>query len=99
MIAADPFAPGATNSINSAAFLGSLVSLSALGAGAGKVVNGFICQAIGGRLSGSLYLLSLAIFSTILSTTYTIHGYGEYEIYVRKYFSRLINYHLITRPH
>ena len=84
MIAADPFAPGVDSPLNSAAFLGSLVSLSALGAGAGKAVNGFICQAIGGRLSGSLYLLSLAIFSFILSTTYTIHGYGEYEICERK---------------
>ena len=79
MIAADPFGPGVANTINSAQFLGAIVSLSTLGAGIGKLINGFVCRAIGGRASGSLYLLGLSIFSVILSSTYTIHGYGTYN--------------------
>ena len=79
MIAADPFGPGVANTINSAEFLGAIVSLSTLGAGIGKLINGFVCRAIGGRASGSLYLLGLSIFSVILSSTYSIHGYGTYN--------------------
>ena len=84
MIAADPFRPGVTNTLNTAEFLGSVVSLSTLGTGIGKIVNGFVCQLIGGKASASIYLLGVALFSVILSTTYTIHGYGTYSHYFDK---------------
>jgi len=76
VIAADPFGPGVVNTMNTATFVGAIVSFSTLGAGCGKVVNGFVCQAIGGRQSGMIYMLGLAFFSLILSTTYSIHGYA-----------------------
>ena len=76
MIAADPFAPGVPNTMSSAAFVGTIVSLSSLGAGFGKIINGFVCQAIGGRASGTVYLLGLSFFSLLLSSTYSIHGYA-----------------------
>lgn len=76
VIAADPFGPGVVNTMNTATFVGAIVSFSTLGAGCGKVANGFVCQAIGGRQSGMIYMLGLAFFSLILSTTYSIHGYA-----------------------
>ncbi len=79
MIAADPFAPDAmafSTPINSAVFVGQIVSISSLGAGIGKVINGFVCKAIGGRVAGSVYMLGLAFFSLLLSTTSSIHGYA-----------------------
>eukprot|EP00979_Chaetoceros_neogracilis_P010994 scaffold2640_cov256-Chaetoceros_neogracile.AAC.8 len=76
LIAADPFAPGIPNihSANTAAFVGTMVSLSTFGAGIGKILNGFVCQALGGRKSGTIYMSGLAVFSVLLSTTYSMHG-------------------------
>ena len=76
VIAVDPFGPGVVNNMNTATFVGSIVSISTFGAGCGKIVNGFVCQAIGGRQSGVVYMLGLAFFSLLLSTTYSIHGYA-----------------------
>ena len=76
VIAADPFGPGVINTMNTATFVGSIVSISTFGAGCGKIVNGFVCKAIGGRQSGIIYMLGLAFFSLLLSTTYSIHGYA-----------------------
>ena len=76
VIAADPFAPGVEMTISTAMFVGSLVSFSTLGAGCGKFINGFVVQAIGGRLAGSIYMFGLAMFALMLSTTYTMHGYA-----------------------
>lgn len=61
---------------NTAQIVGSIVSLSTLGAGIGKVVNGFVCQSLGGRKSGMLYLLGLSAFSFMLATTNSLHGFA-----------------------
>ena len=79
VIAADPYAAGAiipetASTISSAAFVGQIVSISVLGAGVGKLFNGFICKAIGGRVSGSIYMFGLAAFSLLLSTTSLYHS-------------------------
>ena len=77
LISAEPYEPGIILTENSAAFAGAIASVSFIGGGMGKLINGFVCQSLGGRTSGVIYLLGLAFFSTLLSTTYTIHGYGE----------------------
>ena len=79
VIAADPYAAGAiipetASTLSSAAFVGQIVSISVLGAGVGKLFNGFICKAIGGRVSGSIYMFGLAAFSLLLSTTSLYHS-------------------------
>lgn len=80
VIAADPFAPNALSStdpvIGSAAFVGKLVSLGSMGLGTGKLLNGFICQAIGGRVAGSVYLLGMGAFALFLSMTSSAHAYA-----------------------
>lgn len=86
MIAADPVSSShaatsilmnSNNNIASGSNLaGKIVAMSSLGAGLGKVINGFVCQGLGGRLSGSIYLIGLASFSFLLSTTSTMHGYA-----------------------
>ena len=58
----------------SAAFVARVASLSTLGGAAGKVINGFVCQGIGGRTAARIYLVGLAAFSFLLSTTTSLHG-------------------------
>ena len=80
VIAADPFAPNALSImdpvLSPSAMVGRVVSLSSLGLGTGKLLNGFICQAIGGRVAGSVYLLGMAVFALFLSTTSSAHAYA-----------------------
>ena len=66
MIVADPsFGSG----ISAAALAGTIVSFASVGAGVGKIVNGFSVKLIGGRNATSLYMMGLAFFSIMLSTT------------------------------
>ena len=51
-----------------------IIALSSIGAGLGKIINGFVCQGFGSRLSGSVYLLGSASFAYFLSTTSTLHA-------------------------
>ena len=78
MIAADPFLPNSISHLSpkmeGPAFVGAMVSLSTLGASVGKFANGFVCKSVGGRTAGTLYLLGLAAFSLLLSTTASLHG-------------------------
>jgi hypothetical protein len=80
VIAADPFAPNALSfmdpTISPNAMVGRVVSLSSLGLGTGKLLNGFICQAIGGRVAGSVYLLGMGAFALFLSMTSSSHAYA-----------------------
>jgi MFS family permease len=48
-------------------FIAAAASTTMLGGGVGKVVNGFVCQRLGGRQSASLYLVGMGIFSLLLS--------------------------------
>lgn len=48
-------------------FIAAAASISTLGGGVGKVINGFVCQRLGGRQSASFYLVGMGIFSFLLS--------------------------------
>jgi MFS family permease len=48
-------------------FIAAAASISTLGGGVGKVINGFVCQRLGGRQSASLYLVGMGMFSLLLS--------------------------------
>lgn len=56
------------------ALVASIAALSTLGGAVGKIVNPFVCQALGPRNSASLYLGGLAAFAIFLSSTSTMHG-------------------------
>ncbi len=51
----------------SAAFVARMVGLGTLGGAFGKAINGFVCQALGGRNAARLYFICLAISSLLLS--------------------------------
>ena len=51
----------------SAAFVARMVGLGTLGGAFGKAVNGFVCQALGGRNAARIYFVCLAISSLLLS--------------------------------
>jgi hypothetical protein len=57
----------AGSSLATAAFVASTASVSTLGGGFGKFINGFVCKALGGRVSASLYLTAMAGFHLWLS--------------------------------
>jgi MFS family permease len=57
-------------------FIAAAASISTLGGGVGKVINGFVCQRIGGRQSASLYLVGMGIFSFLLSINTSAAGVG-----------------------
>lgn len=78
MIAADPVSRTSNVIIqtNGAELTGKIVALSSIGAGLGKLLNGFVCQGLGSRFSGSLYLLAMASFSFLLSTTSSLHAFA-----------------------
>jgi sugar phosphate permease len=64
-LAADYFStPQAT-----AAFVAGVASMAPLGGGFGKIINGFVCQNLGGRRSSWLYLVALAFLSVGMSVT------------------------------
>jgi MFS family permease len=48
-------------------FIAATASISSLGGGMGKVVNGFVCQRMGARKSAFLYFLGMGVFSFLLS--------------------------------
>mmetsp|Transcript_31993 Transcript_31993/g.70325 ORF Transcript_31993/g.70325 Transcript_31993/m.70325 type:complete len:624 (+) Transcript_31993:124-1995(+) len=80
VIAADPSshilhaAASAPTMSESAAFVARVASLSTLGGAAGKFVNGFVVSGVGGRTAARIYLVGLAAFSFLLSTTTSLHG-------------------------
>ena len=73
MIVADPsFGSG----MSAAAFAGTVVSFASIGAGVGKIANGFSVKLIGGRNTASLYMMGIAAFSIMLSTTTNAYSYA-----------------------
>jgi len=52
------------SSVSGASFAAAIASISTIGAAAGKVVNGFVCQILGSRRSLMFYLVGLSIFTT-----------------------------------
>jgi MFS family permease len=57
-------------------FIAAAASISTLGGGVGKVINGFVCQRLGGRQSASLYLVGMGIFSLLLSVHTSVASVG-----------------------
>jgi hypothetical protein len=58
------------------AFVAGVASMAALGGGCGKIINGFVCQRLGGRRASFIYLLGLAALSMGLSTTSSLAPIG-----------------------
>lgn len=56
-----------TNAAGAAVFVASVASISTYGGAAGKFVNGFVCQHLGGKRSGSIYMLCSAMTAILLS--------------------------------
>jgi sugar phosphate permease len=52
-----------------AAFVAGVASMAPIGGGFGKIINGFVCQRLGGRRSSWLYLVALAVLSVGMSVT------------------------------
>jgi hypothetical protein len=52
-----------------AAFCAGVASMAPLGGGFGKIINGFVCQRLGGQRSSWLYLVGLAVLSVAMSLT------------------------------
>lgn len=73
MIVADP---SFGLDMNAAAFAGTVVSFASLGAAVGKIVNGYFVKLVGGRNSASLYMIGIAFFSIMLSTTSKSYSYA-----------------------
>ena len=71
MVAAEHIAglPSHANTLSSAGVVAAIASISTLGGGFGKLFNGFVCQAIGGQTSSSLYLVALSLSSFLLSVS------------------------------
>lgn len=77
VIASDPYAYSMVHStVNSSAFVGKILSLGSIGLGVGKLLNGFICQALGARVAGISYLLGVGGFALFLSSTSSLHAYA-----------------------
>ena len=54
-----------------ALFVSSVASISFLGGGAGKLVNGLVCQQLGGKQSLSLYMMGMSLSALALSLTHS----------------------------
>ena len=55
------------SSIAPAAFVAMAASLSTFGAGMGKLVNGYVCQSLGGGRAMSIYMTAMALGSLVFS--------------------------------
>jgi len=59
-----------------AAFVAATASISTFCGGLGKLINGFICQGLGGRFSSSLYLIGMSLSLVLLSLNEQISNFG-----------------------
>jgi len=57
-------------------FIAAAASISSLGGGFGKVVNGFVCQAVGARRSASFYLFAMGIVAFLFSMNTSMYAVG-----------------------
>jgi MFS family permease len=64
------------NPAASAAFESSVASMAPMGGAIGKVINGFVCQRLGGRRASWIYLVGLAVLSCGMSITQSIGSIG-----------------------
>lgn len=65
---------------SAAAFCASMASLAPLGGFVGKLVNGFVCQKIGGQRSSYLYLSIMAALSLGMSFTSSLAPVGIFLV-------------------
>ena len=89
VIASDPTSLAAMSSapdIAASKFLAKMVALGTFGGAVGKCVNGFVCQALGGRLTSRLYFLGLATAALLLSKSRQSFQYGG-AIFMIEFFS------------
>lgn len=63
-----------------AAFCASMASLAPLGGFVGKLVNGFVCQKLGGQWSSFFYMVILAALSLGMSFTKTLAPVGFFVV-------------------
>jgi hypothetical protein len=59
-----------------AAFVASAASMAPLGGGVGKIINGFVCQRLGGRQASWMYLVGLSAMSMTMSMTTSLASIG-----------------------
>jgi len=59
-----------------ASFVATTASISTFCGGCGKLINGFVCQGLGGRQSSSLYLIGMALSLLGLSYNVEISKFG-----------------------
>ena len=64
------------NPAASAAFEASVASMAPMGGAIGKVINGFICQRLGGRRASWIYLVGLSTLSCAMSFTQSVGSIG-----------------------
>jgi Major Facilitator Superfamily len=59
-----------------AAFVAGVASMAPLGGGVGKLVNGFVCQQMGGRQASWMYLVIMSALSMTMSFTKSLAPIG-----------------------
>lgn len=64
------------NPAASAAFESGVASMAPMGGAIGKVINGFVCQRIGGRRASWMYLVALGVLSCGMSFTQSVGSVG-----------------------
>jgi len=65
-----------TATSTAAAFVAGVASLAPLGGGVGKIVNGFVCQRLGGRQASWMYLVGMSALSMAMSMTTSLAPIG-----------------------
>eukprot|EP00536_Pseudo-nitzschia_multiseries_P003289 jgi/Psemu1/318128/estExt_fgenesh1_pm.C_490004 len=63
-----------------AAFCASVAGMASLGGAAGKVVNGFVCQSIGGHRASWTYLVALSALNMAMSFSKTLAPIGLFLV-------------------
>jgi hypothetical protein len=59
-----------------AAFIVGVAAMASLGGGVGKIVNGFVCQRLGGRRASYIYLVGLSMLCLAMSVTTSLAPIG-----------------------
>lgn len=76
--AADHFA----HPSDAAAFVAGVAGMAPLGGGMGKLVNGFVCQRLGGRQASFLYLLGMSALGLAMSFNKSIGSVGWFLLFL-----------------
>lgn len=59
-----------------AAFMAGVASLAPLGGGFGKIINGFVCQRLGGRRASWMYLMAMSVLSLGMTLCKSVDNIG-----------------------